>query len=418
MADAAKRGLCFLLATVMLLLLCACGDEKENAQSWVSSEESAVETVDEVLTGDTADEAQYDTDEYESDTDTEFFSDTETEAETDTDTDTNSDTEEVSSAYESEASGSEDEGTTTVITYYTAADNGSTQTDTSGGTTAADLSNETAEEDETYVSEYSDPYAETDESTWVDASWFDDAVLVGDSITLKLSYYCAANPEALSSAQFVCAASLGYVNSQWELNKTGNVHPYYNGVKILTETCAAVTGASKVIIGLGMNDIGVYGVSGALSYAQSLVEKIRTNSPDVEIYIESVTPIYYYCQKTGLNNELVREFNSLLAENVESWDCKFIDTYSALSDTNGNLPYAYCSDPSYQGIHFTDAACAVWVECLKSSVGAYEEQAAQEAQQDEQEAQQDEQEEQQDEQEEQQETTESESQQEQEEPAE
>ena len=42
----------------------------------------------------------------------------------------------------------------------------------------------------------------------VDSSWFDDAVFVGDSVTLKLSYY--ADNGSLGKAEFLCAGSLGY----------------------------------------------------------------------------------------------------------------------------------------------------------------------------------------------------------------
>ena len=60
----------------------------------------------------------------------------------------------------------------------------------------------------------------------VDAKWFDDAVFVGDSVTLKLSYYCDEHPEALGNARFFCAGSLGFESALWDIDREDAVHPY------------------------------------------------------------------------------------------------------------------------------------------------------------------------------------------------
>ena len=201
----------------------------------------------------------------------------------------------------------------------------------------------------------------------VKAAWFDDAVFVGDSITVKLDYYCE-DTEDLGKVQFFCAESLGYNNAQWELDDPNAVHPYYRGEQYLTENCAEVTGASKVFLMLGMNDIGTYGVDGTLDACKSLVEKIRSHTPDVKIYLESVTPMIKEAQSDVLNNTEIDKFNVKLKEFSEQNDCKYLDINSVMRDSSGALKPDYCSDIEGMGIHFTNDACNLWVEYLKNNV--------------------------------------------------
>lgn len=202
----------------------------------------------------------------------------------------------------------------------------------------------------------------------VDASWFDDAVIVGDSITLKLSYYCEEHSDALSKVQFFCAGSLSYNNALWDIDDESAVHPVYAGETVLTEECAAKTGASKVFIMLGMNDLGVYGAEGALDAAKELTENILSHSPDVSIYIESTTPIAEGCEVGDLNNENIREFDKLLQSFCAENGYMYLDLYSLFQDEKGYLKNEYCSDSDGMGIHFTDTACNMWAEYLKENV--------------------------------------------------
>ncbi len=202
----------------------------------------------------------------------------------------------------------------------------------------------------------------------VHAAWFDDAVFVGDSITVMLEYYCENDPEALGKAQFYCAESLGYNNALWDLNDEYAVHPYYRGEQHLTENCAELTGATKVFIMLGMNDLETYGVDGTLDACKTLVKKILSHTPDVKIYLESVTPMLKSFEKTNLNNSVIDKFNVKLKEYCEKEKYKYLDINSIMRDKNGALTPEYCSDPEVMGIHFTTDACAKWADYLKNNV--------------------------------------------------
>lgn len=251
----------------------------------------------------------------------------------------------------------------------------SDNTSSTVSTVSSDESEKTSDESSTKTStEESTPQESliTNGET-VDASWFDDAVFVGDSVTLKLNYYCDDNIDALGNAQFFCAGSLGYTNALWDLDREDAVHPTYKGTTYLSADCASVTGASKVFVMLGMNDIGLYGVDGALESAETLLDNITTNSPDAVIYVQSVTPIMEDAQGSKWNNDIVRTFNEKLKDLCKEKGYGFLDVYSVMADENGNLRPEYCSDPvstGGMGIHFTDEACKIWADYLKANVSS------------------------------------------------
>jgi|GEM_PF-413848 len=200
----------------------------------------------------------------------------------------------------------------------------------------------------------------------VEAGWFDDAVFVGDSVTLKLSYY--ADNGSVGNATFLCAGSLGYNNAQMGLYEEGNVHPVLNG-----ETVTVVGGLSalqpkKILVMLGMNDIGLYGVDGAIEGMKTLTAQISQSCPNAVIYIQSVTPMLTGSQLTDLNNRTIAEFDSKLQPICQERGYIYLDVASAVEDGSGSLIPEYCGDPQAMGLHFSDAGCEAWVSYLKTHV--------------------------------------------------
>lgn len=214
---------------------------------------------------------------------------------------------------------------------------------------------------------FENKYESIPEEVKVNDSWFDDCVFLGDSLTVGLSMY-NDRYNAFGDADFVCAGSLSYWNSQWDLYRAGNVHPIYKGRKILLEDAVKLTGAKKAIITLGMNDIGIWGPAGVITHARSLLNKIKAKSPDVKIYLQTVSPIIYGRERPHLSNSLIRQYNENLKQFAAQEGYGFLDSYNALANNYGYLPNEFCSDPGGLGLHLTFKGCAVWADFLKSSV--------------------------------------------------
>ena len=205
------------------------------------------------------------------------------------------------------------------------------------------------------------------ESAAVSASYFDNTAFVGDSVSLKLSYYAAATG-ALGNAQFFTAGSLGAGNALWEVSDE-SVHPSYQGVKMLVEDCIANSGADTVYIMLGMNDIGLYGIDDTIENYKTLLGNIKAKAPDVNIVVQSMTPMTDTSTIIGedLNNENIKVYNNRLLTLCQENGWAFVDVASVMYDEQGvNLNRDFCSDPDGLGVHFTEAGCEKWVEYLST----------------------------------------------------
>ncbi len=204
----------------------------------------------------------------------------------------------------------------------------------------------------------------------VEDGFFDDTLFIGDSVTKKLELYVRekrkSEPNLLGNARFYSAASLGSGNLQNPVSRK-SIHPKINGQKMLPEDAVAACGAKKLYIMLGMNDIAIYGIEGSVDNMMALIDKVRAQSPDVQIYVQSVTPRLKGYNQKMLNNANIERYNQLLCETIESSGLEniwFLDVASVFRGADGSLQRAYCSDPHDQGIHFTDAACDIWIEYL------------------------------------------------------
>ncbi len=201
------------------------------------------------------------------------------------------------------------------------------------------------------------------ESAAADPSWFDDAAFIGDSVSLKLRTHCLTG--ALGKAQFFAVGSYSTVNALRPVSD-GGPHPTYRGTVMTSEECIQKSGAKKVFIMLGMNDLS-YGIDATLPRYQTLVERILEKSPDVKIFIQSMTPMTATSTiiNDKRNNANIKLYNQRLQKMCEENGWYFVDVASVMYDDKGaNLRTEYCSDPVDMGVHFTKAGCERWVEYL------------------------------------------------------
>ena len=126
----------------------------------------------------------------------------------------------------------------------------------------------------------------------------------------------------------------------------------------------AAMGAKKVYIMLGMNDLAVYGIDGAVSNMAKLLANINAKSPNAIFYVQSATPIIKEKQGKKLTNSNLAAYDAKLSDMCKEKGYYFIDIASAMRDSSGNLPKEYCSDPDGLGLHFTDKACQVWIDYI------------------------------------------------------
>ncbi len=199
----------------------------------------------------------------------------------------------------------------------------------------------------------------------VEASYFDDAVFIGDSITQMLRQYAAATDD-LGQAQFLCSGSFSARNALMPVS-SDSVHPSYNGAKMLVENSVPMTKAKKVYIMLGMNDIAREGgKEQALPAFEQMCDAILANAPDVALYVQSVTPRADMGDASlgDLNNENISAYNEMLCHLCQQRGWYFVNVAEAMFDENGYLDADFCGDPQALGMHFNTAGCKRWVDYL------------------------------------------------------
>ena len=201
-------------------------------------------------------------------------------------------------------------------------------------------------------------------------SFFDDAVFVGDSVSLRLNYYCQAHKGALGKAQFLTAGSLGSGNALLEVS-ADSVHPQYQGEKKLIQDSVKAMGAKKVFIMLGMNDLNIYKIDGTVKNMNTLAQRILKQSPDAEIYLQSMTPILANHEKGQLTNKNLDKYNAELKKLAKEKGYHFADVASVMKLEDGSLKPEYCSDPEGMGIHFTDAGAEAWIDYLLQNAASF-----------------------------------------------
>ena len=195
------------------------------------------------------------------------------------------------------------------------------------------------------------------ENANVDSSFFDDAVFIGDSVTLKLSYYAASSGE-LGKATFLTRGSYGVNHAV-----TDSMLLSFQGREMKVEEAVKATGAKKVFIMLGMNDIALYGIDKTVENWKTLISRIKSACPNVTIYVQSMTPIWTGGETGGLTNANMDEYNKKLETAVKAAGCQFIHVAPYMKDATGGLATLYCSDSF---VHVTDEGSAAWIKVLKA----------------------------------------------------
>ena len=207
------------------------------------------------------------------------------------------------------------------------------------------------------------------ESAPVDASWFDDADFVGDSVSVTLANYNSSYG-TLGKAKFFCSVSLSQTNalSYQAGNERLPEYPAGSGQHPRIEDGIAASGAKKVYLMLGMNCIAS-GVDRVSQDLVTLVSKIQEKSPGIAVLIESVTPMTADSPRAdgSLNNFTIQEFNEKMKAICQEKQWYYVNVAEAVTGDAGALKAEYSGDKA-MGIHFNYDGAAAWANYLLTHV--------------------------------------------------
>lgn len=193
----------------------------------------------------------------------------------------------------------------------------------------------------------------------VDLSYFSDAALLGDSLTVGFSDYSINLGGAL-----IC----GYtgVGPDAIVNRSAVKSPT-RGQEVALDVLAAAQ-PRKLYILLGTNTLTTLGASDRfLAYYGQMLDLLRQTLGDgCTIYVQSIPPVRptVAAEKPGLATDVLRGVNEQLAQMAASKGCVYLDLWEALADGEGNLKEMLAAP---DGVHLSAGnGYGAWVTYLRN----------------------------------------------------
>ncbi len=184
----------------------------------------------------------------------------------------------------------------------------------------------------------------------------DSAALIGDSITYILSQW-EGQYDYLGDVQFLCR---GGVSMNGFVRRFKNL--YFRGKEMYLEDAVAASGAERLYFLMGSNDISdEIQRSYVFENWTTMLERIRTQVPDIEIVVMSNTPQFPQEYNVDKKNDLIEEYNENLRTFAGENGCMYLDLAYYIQDHYGRMPQSYNLD----GYHMNETGNLVWMKILR-----------------------------------------------------
>ncbi len=170
-----------------------------------------------------------------------------------------------------------------------------------------------------------------------DASYFDDALFIGDSRTVGLSEY-----GNLKNADYFCTTGMS-------VYKLGSATTSIEGVgKTSLDNLFSQKNYNKIYIMLGINEIG-YDFDSTITKYGEWLDYIEEKQPDALIFIQGNLHVTKSRSESDdyVNNQMIDKFNNKISEFANDKNRLYIDINEHFDDGEGNLPEDYTSDSTH-----------------------------------------------------------------------
>ena len=196
-------------------------------------------------------------------------------------------------------------------------------------------------------------------------AFFDDAVFVGDSLTVGLKTYAGRQRRTgvcLDHAAFVAGEGVSVRSVRYGVTPEKEPCMSYRDKYVSIPKGIRQSGKSRVFLLLGTNDLAGLHLTDTLSYYVQLLDLIAEKCPDATVTVLSVPPVTRsFCDTRGFDIADWNRLNPALAEVCAARGLDFIDFSAQLSDDGGYLREDYSSDGA---MHLGAEGYAVWLSAL------------------------------------------------------
>ena len=189
-------------------------------------------------------------------------------------------------------------------------------------------------------------------------SFYDNSAFVGDSITYTLWHTAGKKPEELLNVLWLVRGGTslnGFVRNYKNI--------FYKGQERRLDDAIGESGVRKVFLMMGQNDLGYMTVEDTMDNWDKLLARIFEQSPDVEIYIQSLIPEWIDSGKDNSKNDKIDQYNLKLKKYCQEKGYHFIEIANYIKDHTNRMATVYSMD---QSIHINYEGTAVWMDVLKA----------------------------------------------------
>ncbi|MGN1001564.1 MAG: GDSL-type esterase/lipase family protein [Oscillospiraceae bacterium] len=187
----------------------------------------------------------------------------------------------------------------------------------------------------------------------VDDSYFAGSAFFGNSLVNGLDLY-----GGLSCGDFYAATSASVVSVSMTRNSTLSDG---SAATLLQALCEKEH--DRIYILLGVNEIA-FDTEYFISLYSAMLDTIRAEQPEAEIYIMSLTPVTEERDENDelFNMERVTAYNDALYRLAQEKGLYYLDLVEALADDSGYL----AGETSTDGIHMTPEKYTQWADYLRT----------------------------------------------------
>lgn len=191
----------------------------------------------------------------------------------------------------------------------------------------------------------------------IETSYFDDAMFVGDSLTVGFSTY-----NVMPNSKVVAYIGMGPQSFE-------GVQTLDDGTQVVPLQQIVSAQPRKIYLMLGTNSLISMTDDAFLVYYGQLLDKLLQQDPGVEIYVESILPVSAQkaAERPQLDNTRIRAVNDRLAKLAFEKGVYFLNVQEVFTDDSGNMIESALWSAS-EGIHLQPAGYNIWKDYLYTHV--------------------------------------------------
>ncbi len=113
---------------------------------------------------------------------------------------------------------------------------------------------------------------------------------------------------------------------------------------------------SRLFVMTGVNDLIYTGSAEVLKNYQKILDQIKTQSPQTEVFVQSLLPVNATIRATNISNEAILEVNKGIEQLAIERQMTYLNLHALLVDEKGRLASKF----TFDGVHITGEAYLLW----------------------------------------------------------